>query len=372
MKLLVISHTAHYIKSDGIVVGWGPTIKEINALTTIFDEIIHVAPLHAEPAPNSAIAYETGVIYKPLKPSGGSFLKKLTILLRAPFNLWQIYTYSKNVDFIQFRAPTGMGLYVLPYLKFCNRKQYWIKYAGNWVATNLSLGNKFQKWWLQHIISSKIKVTVNGQWPHEKQHILAFENPCLSEQERIEGLKVIEKKQLGNNYQYCFVGSLTENKGIQYLVKAFLSLDHTTIGGMHIVGDGQLKEQLELEAKQLKIPVHFYGYLTKDEIIKIYIKCHFIMLPSQSEGFPKVIGEAMNYGCVPIVSEVSCINQYIRNEYNGFLINPITAENIKLIIAESLEMSNDTFQSYININYKIAKKFTYAYYLERIKREILN
>ena len=45
------------------------------------------------------------------------------------------------------------------------------------------------------------------------------------------------------------------------------------------------------------------------------------VLPSYSEGFPKVIAEAMNFGCIPIVSDISCIRQYIINGKNGFLIN---------------------------------------------------
>ena len=62
--------------------------------------------------------------------------------------------------------------------------------------------------------------------------------------------------------------------------------------------------------------------------VHIYSKCDFIILPSKSEGFPKVIGEAMNYGCIPIVSDVSCISQYIQNGVNGFLIKPITSKEI--------------------------------------------
>ena len=38
MKLTIISHTEHYKLSDGTLVGWGPTITEINHLAEIFDE----------------------------------------------------------------------------------------------------------------------------------------------------------------------------------------------------------------------------------------------------------------------------------------------------------------------------------------------
>jgi hypothetical protein len=58
MKLLVVSHTEHYLK-NGTVVGWGPTVREIDHLANLFDEIIHIAMLHTGPAPDSAIAYQS-------------------------------------------------------------------------------------------------------------------------------------------------------------------------------------------------------------------------------------------------------------------------------------------------------------------------
>jgi glycosyltransferase involved in cell wall biosynthesis len=45
---------------------------------------------------------------------------------------------------------------------------------------------------------------------------------------------------------------------------------------------------------------------------------HFLLLPSDSEGFPKVLAEAACYGVIPVVSSVSSIPHYI-NESNGFL-----------------------------------------------------
>ena len=43
MKLAIISHTEHYPNQDGDIVGWGPTITEINHLLDRFEEIYHVA-----------------------------------------------------------------------------------------------------------------------------------------------------------------------------------------------------------------------------------------------------------------------------------------------------------------------------------------
>ena len=44
-RLLIISHPAHRT-SDQVVAAWGPTVREIDHIASLFDEVVHVAPLH--------------------------------------------------------------------------------------------------------------------------------------------------------------------------------------------------------------------------------------------------------------------------------------------------------------------------------------
>ena len=155
------------------------------------------------------------------------------------------------------------------------------------------------------------------------------------------------------------------------LVEVFTKLNSKSLGTLNIVGDGVLRNGLETEANKTTNTIIFHGFLSKESIVEIYKKCHFIVLPSKSEGFPKVIGEAMNYGCVPIVSDISCISQYIQNSYNGYLIQPLREENLRNVMQQSLKLSKTNFKKYIDINYKLAKKFTFNYYLKRIQKEIV-
>jgi len=117
MKLAIISHTPHYLKA-GRIVGWGATVREVNHLTKLFDEIYHIAPLHNEPAPDSSLEYDSDKItFVPLKSYGGeTLMQKFSIITTATQNLNTISPILEKVDWVQFRAPTAMGLYVLPYL----------------------------------------------------------------------------------------------------------------------------------------------------------------------------------------------------------------------------------------------------------------
>src|SRR2546422_9860982 len=99
MKLLVISHTPHYLK-DGRFVGWGPTVRELDQLPEIFKQVIHLAPLHHEMAPASVLPYRsTRLEFRPLPPAGGERLRdKLTILFRAPQYVRAIIKAMRDVD----------------------------------------------------------------------------------------------------------------------------------------------------------------------------------------------------------------------------------------------------------------------------------
>ncbi|MDG2436342.1 MAG: capsular biosynthesis protein, partial [Polaribacter sp.] len=106
-----------------------------------------------------------------------------------------IYKALKSVDFIQFRAPTGMGLYVLPFLRLFYNSKYWVKYAGNWKDEKMPFGNKLQKKWLQNFTSKNTKITVTGFWINERNNIIPFENPCLDKNDRKLGYNLLVAKK---------------------------------------------------------------------------------------------------------------------------------------------------------------------------------
>lgn len=372
MRIAIISHTAHYIDSFGKICGWGPTVKEINHLCKVVDSIVHLAPLHKESAPKSALSYNSSkVIFKALIPSGGKGFKKLSILFMAPLNLYRMFKMLNDVDYIQFRAPTGIGIYVLPFLRLFYNSKYWIKYAGNWKDEKMSFGNKLQKKWLQNFTSNNIKITVNGSWKNERINIIPFENPCLDQNDRKLGLNMLVVKKFKKIVEFCFVGALNNHKGVDKILEALKYFDDKDIKYIfHFVGDGPQRIDFEKTAKLLRLEIIFHGFLAKDSISEIYSRCDFIILPSKSEGFPKVIGEAMNFGCIPIVSDVSCISQYIQDGVNGFLIKPITSKEIQKKIHLAQELTISEKLKIKKYNFELAEKFTYDYYNNRIIKEI--
>jgi len=371
MKLAIISHTEHYTSSDGTIVGWGPTISELNHLAPHFEEIIHLAFLHSEVAPPSSLPYVANNIrFVPLPVQGGKTIgQKLTILTSMFKTIKIVRNVLKEVDAFQLRTPTGIGVYLIPYLTLFQKKTGWFKYAGNWKQEHPPLGYRLQRWMLKK--QSRL-VTINGAWDDQPSHCLTFENPCLTAEERNIGIEVIQQKAYQKPFSFLFVGRLEDEKGVQRILDAFAKWEEKdSYIEIHFVGNGPHRDRYEEFAKEHQIRAKFHGFMDRDTVFQLYRSCHFLLLPSKaSEGFPKVIAEAMNFGCIPIVSTISSIGQYV-NKANGFPLDTVDVEGL-LQVLNSMETQDEvTLRHKALEGYKTANRFMFEYYNKRILTEIL-
>lgn len=347
-------------------------MRELDQLATLFDEVVHVASFHKGNPPPGFIPYVNDRIrYVPIKPSGGkSLLKKIGVVLRAPINLFILSQQVRKADWIHLRLPANLGVYVLPFLYVLGRRNVWVKYAGNWNHPNPPVSYRFQRWFLiKNFLKSK--VTINGKWPGQLVHIISFENPCFSEHDCMMADKESVNKRFDGDVTICFVGTLNPGKGVVKLIhalKKYNSIDG--IAKLIVVGDGPELENARIASADLSIPTEFTGYLGYTEIRNVYRQAHIIVLPSESEGFPKVIAEAASFRCVPVVSDVSSLSQYIFHMENGFLLAETTVEAIREAI-EYLLANRIRLKSLADEVQKISEKFTYERYCNRVTKEIL-
>jgi glycosyltransferase involved in cell wall biosynthesis len=279
-----------------------------------------------------------------------------------PIVLFKIAATLPKVDFFQFRAPTSIGLAIIPFLTLFSRKKGWYKYAGSWVQPNMPFSYKLQKWMLEKV--QRRPVTINGQWPGQPKHVHTFENPCLSEAElpnyQAQGLA----REVEMPYTACFVGRLDEAKGVHRIVDLLVSPGiENTIGTFHFVGSGPKLEDFKALLIKSKVSIHFHGYLSRLETFSIYGQSHLVMLPSNSEGFPKIIAEAAAFGCVPAVSDVGSIGQYI-NENNGFLWRIEMQRFTDFFLAQDCSPESISAKSKAILD--LAKDFTFEAYLNKI------
>ncbi|PYJ80020.1 MAG: hypothetical protein DME22_24615, partial [Verrucomicrobia bacterium] len=374
--LLIISHTPHY-RREGEIVGWGATVREIDHLATLFERVVHIAPLHADAAPASSLPYQSSrVRLRFVSPSGGERLRdKLNIPLRYPGYARVILQERRAADVIHVRSPASISLLALMMLAVLRGPQVrWAKYAGDWNRNGAEPWSyRFQRWWLSHGLHRGL-VTVNGRWPNQGAHIRSFLNPCLTEAELKEGAEAARSKRLGTPVQLLFVGRLESAKGVGICLEILAQLDKAGIAArLDLIGDGEERHQLEQKARDLNVfsNAKFHGGLPRAALGRFYGQAHFILLPTTcSEGWPKVLSEAMAYGAVPIASPVSSIPQYLSNFSCGQVVNSRNARSFSQAL-ESYLRAPAGWEEHSKNALNAAQNFSYTHYLNAV-RELLS
>lgn len=372
MKIAIISHTEHIIEPNGKIKGWGPTVREINFLATKFEAIYHIACVTESADTPSSLYYDApNIHFLPIPSSGGKGIaEKLNVFSTAPQVIKQIKTIIDKVDAIQLRVPTGIANYLLPWFTI-NRKKplIWVKYAGNWKQEHAPAGYRFQRWWLTKNYLN-CKVTINGKWDDQPTHCFTFENPCLSETEKKDGLESLQRKNYSGNLTAAFIGRIEHEKGVGRILDALKVFAEKNIKIIHFIGDGPEKKYFEeLAASQQDVNCIFHGNLSRTAIPVILEQSHLLLLPSTaSEGFPKVIAEGANYGAVPVVSDISSIGQYVNNS-NGYIWN--RNESFQKWLSEQT-FDADALRSKSVAAYDMADDFTFEKYYHKLMSLILN
>jgi len=140
-----------------------------------------------------------------------------------------------------------------------------------------------------------------------------------------------------------FIGSLTQIKGIDILLRAFANMSEKNHSDLVIIGKGELDYQLKALAKKLRIEsrIHFMGSRKHDEIPLWLNACDVFCLPSRNEGFPTVIVEALACGRPVVATRVGGIPEAITNDTLGILVEPNNTEKLAATLNKALEKEWD-------------------------------
>lgn len=325
MRLLIISHTPHYRTPDGVV-GWGPTIREIDALATIFKHVVHLAPMYDDQAPASALPYAAlNITHVPVVPAGGDGVRsKLDILRAYPSYAVRMLREMRRCDVVHVRFPANISLLalLLLYLRRSPEKR-WFKYAGNWFGrAEEPLAYRVQRLLLQPHLHGGI-VTVNAMDSDRHQHIRVFRNPSFSIEEYNAAAQGALLKPAPPPVRILFCGRMEREKGVLILCRMAVEMHRKGVDfHLDFIGEGRDREMCAslITAAGIERNVQFSGWMTPMQLTSFYKDVHFIVLPSASEGWPKVLSEAMAWGAVPIASNVSSIPRILDEFQCGSVI----------------------------------------------------
>lgn len=308
----MVSHTPHALV-DGEYRGWAATVRELSEVAALFEEVVHVAPVQA-PADPGLSRYTAGhVRVSGVRPSGGQGWRAKAGIAAA----WAEYARvmlreMRAADAVHVRCPCNIGLLAVILLCLVKHpRRRWIKYAGNWRPEGREAWSYRLQRWLLKRRWHRATVTVNGEWAGDPAHVRAFFNPSFSEAELEEARQWGREKALNGVVRCAFVGRVEEAKGAGRAVEVVRRLRESGVEAeLDVVGDGPLRAALEREVKGGW--ARFHGWLPRGELARVWREAHVCLLPSRTEGWPKVLSEGMAWGAAPVASDVSSIRQYLE------------------------------------------------------------
>lgn len=136
-----------------------------------------------------------------------------------------------------------------------------------------------------------------------------------------------DKPVMSRGDYYCYLGRLSEEKGVGYLIEAANRLPYN----LKIIGDGPLAASLREKANG---NIDFVGYKQWDEIKDIVGHARFAVIPSVwYENNPLSVIEAFCLGTPVLGSNIGGIPELIKED-TGRLSEPRDVESIEKGIAE--------------------------------------
>ena len=326
MKLLVIS-SAPVVELDGKLHLYAPYEKEMQLWAKHADTIQFCCPIWKQDRKLliAPISFEVNSIVELQEFDITSLSNKLKAIPFAFVALIKIFKAMRQADHIHLRCPGNIALLAcLVQILFPN-KQKTAKYAGNWdPKSKQPWSYRLQKWILSNtFLTRNMQVLVYGEWPNQTKNIKPFFTATYSEEE-IGRLGDEEMGRRGDEViRFLFVGTLSKGKQPLYviqLVEELYKRGEKVI--LELYGEGVLRKDLEhyIAQNNLETIVTLKGNQNKETVLKGYQNSHFLILPSKSEGWPKVVAEAMFWGCVPIASPVSCVPFMMGNGSRGIVL----------------------------------------------------
>ncbi|MDX2463008.1 MAG: glycosyltransferase family 4 protein [Porticoccus sp.] len=134
-----------------------------------------------------------------------------------------------------------------------------------------------------------------------------------------------EEQRLGNDI--VFVGSLREDKGALLLIKAFMDVAETLDCDLILVGRIMIEGTL-VEAAVRHPRIRFLGCQDADTVRGALANAKLVVLPSESEGTPLSIIEAMSFMRPVLASNTGELGNIIKHGHNGFLLAQRTEEEL--------------------------------------------
>lgn len=184
---------------------------------------------------------------------------------------------------------------------------------------------------------------------------------------------ISEKYGLKKNGYLLFISRVVPGKGLEYLLDAYKDIENDL--PLIIAGDTEyvsdFRKMIEDKAKQDN-RVKLIGFVQGKELRELYSNARLFVFPSEAEGMPMCLLEALSYNCLCLVSDIA-ENLEVGKEYvESFKSKDTIDLRQKIIECLNNNKKNTDSRDYIMKNYSWDKVIDKTLYVYEMKAGIIN
>lgn len=151
---------------------------------------------------------------------------------------------------------------------------------------------------------------------------------------------IVEDASYIKENNFIFAGRLEENKGLNFLLKAWPDMPKDY--QLHIYGDGALKTEAQ-QAEKTYENIKYFGFKPQKEIFNDLAGAKALLFPSNwYEGYPMIISEAFSIGKPVVSTNIGNQKDIVSSSNGGTVFKCNDKETFKLALDEIIE-NNDIY-----------------------------
>lgn len=287
------------------------------------------------------------------------FLCKISKGFISPQSINIFLTKIKNKDLLVINLPSVEGLFLVFLAKLLRVKVLAVFHCkidlGPGIITKffifvINLLVKLQLSLATQIVAFSADYINSLNWSNKLKNKVVYIKPIIKNvKENLSTLNIFKIKK-GKQYWIGYVGRISREKGIHYLIEAIKLLPNYKQFSLVFVGPkydqvaGENKYYLNLinQLKNSQINYIFLGLLSDEDLFSFYKSIDLLALPSinSTEAYGLVQLEAMSVGTPVIASNLPGLREAIQEIGMGVLVSPADAQQLSKAIVKIISSKN--------------------------------
>ena len=272
-------------------------------------------------------------------PSGRGLGRKLALPFWMARNGSALLRGVSRTDAVHAPIPGDIGTIGM-LMAWAIRKPLFVRHCGNWLVQRTATEH-FWRWFIERWAGGRNVMLVTGGSAERPSKTNAnvhwIFSTSLTERQLVACGKARDRAP-GKDPRLIIACRQDPEKGTGVVIQAVPHILRNYPGAkLDVVGDGPMLEDFEDLARRLGVAdrVTFHGHVGHDVVLRLFREADVLCFPTASEGFPKVVLEALACGLPVITTRVSVLPQLLASGC-GRLIDHATPEVVADAVAYCL------------------------------------